>query len=41
MSVNTAQFMIETGSSVAVLEAQTLDGVRVRGEDDLRIVPDK
>ena len=37
--VETAQFMIEVGESVAVLEAETFDGVPVRGEDTVRIVP--
>jgi len=38
--VETAQFLIEPGQSVAVLEAQTLDGRRIRGEDSVRIVAD-
>jgi len=38
--VYTAQFMIEEGQSTAVLEATTTDGTPVRGEDDIRIVPD-
>jgi hypothetical protein len=37
--VLTAQFLIETGDSVAVLEAQTSTGLVVRGEDTIRIVP--
>jgi hypothetical protein len=36
----TAQFMIEVGDSVAVFEALTFGGKRVRGEDSIRIVPD-
>ncbi len=39
--VQTAEFMIETGDSMAVLEAQTWDGVSIRGEDTIRIVPDR
>jgi hypothetical protein len=38
--VETAQFMIELGESLAVLEAETFDGIHVRGEDTVRIVPD-
>ncbi len=38
--VETAQFMIEVGESVAVLEAETFDGTPIRGEDSIRIVPD-
>ncbi len=37
--VLTAQFMIEEGESVAILEAETLDGTLLRGEDEVRIVP--
>jgi hypothetical protein len=37
--VETAQFMIEVGDSVAVLEADTFGGASVRGEDSIRIVP--
>ncbi len=37
--VETAQFMIEEGASVAVLEAETFDGQAIRGQDDVRIVP--
>ena len=37
--VETAQFMIETGDSTAVLEGETFGGVQVRGEDSVRIVP--
>src|SRR3989338_11093360 len=38
--VMTAQFMIEPGDSVAVLEAQTFDGLAIRGQDSIRVVPD-
>lgn len=38
--VETAQFIIEMGESVAVLEAETFDGTSIRGEDIIRIVPD-
>ena len=38
--VETAQFMIEVGESVAVLEAETYEGILIRGEDTVRIVPD-
>jgi hypothetical protein len=37
--VYTAQFMIEAGQSTAVLEAKTLDGTMLRGEDKINIVP--
>lgn len=36
--VYTAQFMIESGEAVAVLEAETFDGQVIRGEDFIRIV---
>lgn len=39
--VNTAQVMIEEGSSMAVLEAKTFSGLPIRGQDAVRIVPDK
>lgn len=39
--VETAQFMIEVGESVATLEAETFDGTQIRGEDNVRIVPDE
>jgi len=38
--VMTAQFMIEPGASVAVLEAATVSGLRIRGEDLIQIVRD-
>ncbi|WP_157292610.1 hypothetical protein [endosymbiont of Ridgeia piscesae] len=38
--VYTTQFMIEPGEASAVLEAETEDGMMVRGEDGVRIVPD-
>ena len=38
--VYTVEFMIEEGESVAVLEAETYDGSRIRGEDSIHIVPD-
>lgn len=37
--VVTAQFLIEPGDSVAVLEAKTVGGQAVRGEDSINIVP--
>jgi hypothetical protein len=37
---DTAQFMIEPGESIAVLEGKTFDGRPIRGEDSVRIVPD-
>lgn len=37
--VVTAQFMIEPGDSIAVLEAETFSGKRIRGEDSIQIVP--
>ena len=37
--VETAQFAIQPGDSVAVLEAKTLGGQAIRGEDVIRIVP--
>jgi hypothetical protein len=36
--VETAQFMIEPGESVAILEAETFDGTSVRGKDSVTIV---
>jgi hypothetical protein len=38
--VYTAQFMIESGQSTAVLEAKTFDGTNLRGEDIINVVPD-
>jgi hypothetical protein len=38
--VLTAEFMLEEGESVAILEAETLDGKPIRGEDSVKIVPD-
>jgi hypothetical protein len=38
--VYTAQFMIEPGESLAVLEAETFDGTPIRGEDSIRVVSD-
>jgi hypothetical protein len=38
--VVTADFMIEEGESVAVLEAETYDDTPIHGEDNVRIVPD-
>jgi len=32
--------MIEPGASVAVLEAETFGGIRIRGEDSIQIVKD-
>lgn len=37
--IYTAEFMIEEGQSVAVLEAETYGGERLRGEDSVRISP--
>lgn len=39
--VYTAFFMIETGETMAVLEAETYDGTQIRGEDSISIVPDE
>jgi hypothetical protein len=38
--VYTAQFMVEIGETVAVLEAETLEGTPIRGEDSINIVSD-
>ena len=38
--VAAAQLLIEEGESVAVWEAETSDGSRRRGEDNVRGVPD-
>jgi DNA-binding beta-propeller fold protein YncE len=37
--VETAEMVIELGDSVAILEAQTNTGQRIRGEDSISIVP--
>ena len=37
--VETAQFMIEPGESIAVLEGETFSGVPIKGEDSIQIVP--
>jgi hypothetical protein len=37
--VLTEESLIETGESVAVLEAETYDGTQIRGEDAIKIVP--
>ena len=37
--IETASFLVESGASTAVLEAETYDGQRIRGEDTIRIVP--
>lgn len=39
--IYTAQFMIEKGETNAVMEAETIDGTKLRGEDIIRIVPDR
>ena len=38
--VYTAQFMVDEGETTAILEAETFDGAKLRGEDYIRIVPD-
>jgi len=38
--VLTEDWTIETGATIAVLEAETYDGQSIRGEDSVRIVPD-
>jgi hypothetical protein len=38
--VYTAQFMVDEGETTAILEAKTLDGTKLRGEDFIRVVPD-
>ncbi|MEN8131065.1 MAG: PKD domain-containing protein [Pseudomonadota bacterium] len=38
--VYTEHFMMEIGQTIAVLEAETFDGVSIRGQDVVRIVPD-
>ncbi len=37
--VETVQFIIEVGESLAVFEAETFGGIPIRGEDTVRIVP--
>lgn len=37
--VMTAQFMIEEGDSMAVLEAKTFSGQAIRGQDSIKLVP--
>jgi len=37
---NLTQFLTVEGESIAALEAETLNGVAIRGEDSIRIVPD-
>jgi len=37
--VETAQFMLQTGDTTAVLLGSTFGGQRIRGEDSIRIVP--
>ena len=37
--VQTIEDFIVTGDSIAVLEAETYDGIQIRGEDAIRIVP--
>jgi probable HAF family extracellular repeat protein len=38
--IYTAQFMLEKGETVAVMEAETFDGTAISGEDTINIVPD-
>ncbi len=38
--VHTAYIMIEPGESEAVVEAETFDGISIRGTDNVHIVPD-
>jgi hypothetical protein len=38
--VLTEEFLVEPGETTAVLEALTVDGVAIRGEDSVRIVPE-
>jgi hypothetical protein len=38
--VITAEFLIELGDSIAILEAETFDGTQIRGEDSIQIVRD-
>lgn len=37
--IMTAELLIEPGDSTVVLEAETFDGTKIRGEDSVRIVP--
>jgi hypothetical protein len=38
--VKTADFLIEPGDSIAILEAETFNGKHIRGEDSIQIVAD-
>jgi len=38
--VVTEQLLLEAGNSIAVLEATTFDGIDIRGEDSVNIIPD-
>lgn len=38
--IYTAQFMVEEGETMAIMEAETFDGIKLRGEDLIRIIPD-
>jgi hypothetical protein len=37
--VNTVQFVMQPGSSLAILEAQTSENQPIRGQDSITIVP--
>ena len=37
--VVTEQLLLEAGDSIAVLEATTFDGIDIRGEDSVNIIP--
>lgn len=37
--VNTAEFLLEEGESVVILEARTSEGHQIRGEDTIKVVP--
>ena len=37
----TAQLLLNEGDSIAVIEAQTFNGIQIRGQDSVRIVSDK
>ena len=39
--VLTAHFLLETGNTIAVLDAKTRDGKSIRGEDIIRLIPDE